>query len=282
MKIVITENQLKILIKETTNPCPSGKKEDPLITLTQIKNGSILEKGYCNSSEDSAIVKIQKMLQDKGLLDSKSYNGYYGDKTQDAVKSLWKPSEVKGTEIGKKTLEKLEGTETKEPEKDVDTTTKKVSDSEALKLFNGLTKDEKILVCTLIGEAGGETNPTKSMTAVANVLKNRADVDHFNFGDTSVNQALADYQFSMWNDYNEGDEVLQDVFDKFKNHNEMKNAINIVKSINSIADITGGAKFYYANYVTPDWIKNTDTTKWVPTITIGKHKFGNVVRKKKK
>jgi hypothetical protein len=103
--------------------------------MTQIKNGSILEKGYCNSSEDSAIVKIQKMLQDKGLLDSKSYNGYYGDKTQDAVKSLWKPSEVKGTEIGKKTLEKLEGTETKEPEKDVDTTTKKVSDSEALKLF---------------------------------------------------------------------------------------------------------------------------------------------------
>jgi hypothetical protein len=54
------------------------------------------------------------------------------------------------------------------------------------------------------------------------------------------------------------------------------------RSINSIKDITGGAKFYYANYVTPNWTKETDTTKWVPTTTIGKHKFGNVVTKPKK
>lgn len=283
MKIIITESQFNLLLKETVNPCPEGKKEDTLITLDQIRNGSIIEKGYCNPSENSAIVKIQTMLQDMGLLDTKSYNGYYGEKTQEAVKKLWEPSEVKGTQIGKKTLEKLEGTEEDdvvvEPKKE--TKTEKVSESDALKLFNALTKNEKILVCTLLGEAGGESNPTKGMTAVANVLKNRAETNHYNYGSTATSQALANYQFSMWNKYNQDKESLQDVYDKYKEHDEMQNAINIVKSINTIDDITGGAKFYYANYVSPSWAKNTDTTKWVPTATIGKHKFGNVVPKSK-
>jgi spore germination cell wall hydrolase CwlJ-like protein len=283
MKIIITESQYNLLLNEITSPCPEGKSEDALITLDQIKSGSIIEKGYCNSNETSAIVKIQKMLQDKGLLDTKSYNGYYGEKTQEAVKKLWEPEIVKGIQIGKKTLKKLEGNETPEnvtPENTTTTTSEKVTKSEALKLFNQLTKNQKIIVCTLIGEAGGETNPVKGMTAVANVLKNRADVNHYNYGATPQSQALADYQFSMWNDYNEGDEVLQDVYDKFKEHDQMQNAITIAKSIDSIGDITGGAKFYHATYVKPNWAKNTDTTKWVPTITIGKHIFGNVVNKK--
>jgi len=279
MKIIITESQFDLLLKETTSPCPEGKKEDALITLDQLRNGSVIEKGYCNSNTNSAIVKIQTMMQEKGILDTKSYNGYYGDKTQDAVKKLFEPSVVEGTKIGPKTLEKLEGNTTTEKEK-TEIKSDKVSETDALKLFKVLTKDEKIVVCTLIGEAGGETDPAKGMQAVANVLKNRAETNHYNFGSTPSKQALADYQFSMWNKYNTGDEVLQDVFDKFKNHNEMKTAINIAKSINSIDDITGGAKFYYANYVSPSWAKNTDTTKWVPTTTIGKHKFGNVVPKK--
>ena len=108
MKIIITETQFKYLF-ENTNPCPEGTKEDKLITLQQIRDGKIIEKGYCNGSESSAIVKIQKMLQDKKLLDTKSNNGYYGNKTQEAIKKLWEPDEVTGTQIGKKTLEKLEG-----------------------------------------------------------------------------------------------------------------------------------------------------------------------------
>jgi len=279
MKIIITERQLNYLLEATNSPCPEGKKEDTLITLDQLRNGSTISKGYCNSNENSAIVKIQTMMQDKGILDSKSYNGYYGDKTQEAVKTLFEPSVVEGTKIGLKTLEKLEGTTKVEKEK-VEVKSDKVSKSDALKLFNPLTKNEKILVCTLLGEAGGESNPAKGMQAVANVLKNRAETNHYKYGSTPVSQALADYQFSMWNGYNNGKEVLQDVFDKFKNHDEMQTAINISKSIDSITDITGGAKFYYANYVSPSWAKNTDTTKWVPTTTIGKHKFGNVVNKK--
>ena len=288
MKIIITESQYRLIIEETTNPCPEGVKENELITLEQVKLGSTISKGYCNSSENSAIVQIQKMLQTKGLLDTKSYNGYYGDKTVSAVKKLWEPSVVEGTIIGKKTVEKLETTEvtpktnTTTPTKNTTISSETVKKDEALRLFNGLTKNQKIIVCTLLGEAGGESDATKGMTAVANVLKNRAEDDHNGYGTTTVKQALAKYQFSMWNDYNNGNEVLQDVYDKFKDHDKMKTAINIAKSINGMKDITGGAKFYYANYVSPSWAKETDTTKWVPTKTIGKHKFGNIVPKSKK
>ena len=55
MKIIITESQYKKLLNEITSPCPEGKKEDTLITLDQLKNGSVIDKGYCNSSENSAI-----------------------------------------------------------------------------------------------------------------------------------------------------------------------------------------------------------------------------------
>jgi len=272
MKIIITESQLKNLV-ENVNPCPEGKKEDALITISQLKNGKIIEKGYCNSSEQSALVKIQKMLQDKKLLDSKSYNGYFGDKTQEAIKKLWNPSEVKGTQIGVKTLEKLEG------EKEVKISDKKIESSTS---FNSLSGNVKKIVCTLLGEAGGESNAYKSMQAVANVLQNRAENDFMGFGTTPEKQALANRQFSMWNRYNDKSESLQDVYDRYKNHDQIDNAISIAKSISGIKDITGGALYYYANYVSPYWAKETDTSKWVPTATIGNHKFGNVVEKKKK
>ena len=272
MKIIITESQLKSLV-EGVNPCPEGKKEDVLITISQLRNGKIIEKGYCNSSEQSAIVKIQQMLQDKQLLDNKSYNGYYGDKTQEAIKKLWSPSEVKGTQIGLKTLEKLEG------EKEVKVSDKPIESSTS---FNSLGGNVKKIVCTLIGEAGGESNTYKSMQAVANVLQNRAKNDFMGFGTTPEKQALANRQFSMWNRYNDDSESLQDVYDRYKNHDQIDTAITIAKNISNISDITGGALYYYANYVSPYWAKETDTTKWVPTTTIGSHKFGNVVKKKKK
>ncbi len=272
MKIIITETQLKNLV-ENVNPCPEGKKEDALITISQLKNGKIIEKGYCNSNEQSALVKIQQMLQDKKLLDNKSYNGYFGDKTQEAIKKLWNPSEVKGTQIGVKTLEKLEG------EKEVKVSDKKIESSTS---FNSLSGNVKKIVCTLLGEAGGESNAYKSMQAVANVLQNRAENDFMGFGTTPEKQALANRQFSMWNRYNDKSESLQDVYDRYKNHDQIDNAISIAKSISGIKDITGGALYYYANYVSPYWAKETDTSKWVPTATIGNHKFGNVVEKKKK
>jgi spore germination cell wall hydrolase CwlJ-like protein len=271
MKVIISETQFKYIL-ENTNPCPEGTKEDELITLQQIKDGKIIEKGYCNAGESSAIVKIQKMLQDKNLLDTKSNNGYYGNKTQEAIKKLWEPDEVKGTQIGKKTVEKLEGKKEEKKEKEV---------SEK-KEFNDLSEKNKKIVCTLLGEAGGESDPYKSMQAVANVLKNRADNNFMNNGSSVESQALANKQFSMWNKYNSGGEKLQDVYNKYKNHKQLTTAISIAENIGGLSDVTQGAQFYYANYVKPYWTKDTDTTKWVPTVTIGNHKFGNVVKKKKK
>lgn len=270
MKIVITETQLAYLL-ENTNPCPEGQKENELITIDQIRDGKIIEKGYCNSKDESAIVKIQKLLQDKKLLDTKSHNGYYGDKTQEAIKKLWEPDNVKGTQIGKKTLEKLEGEKKEEKPKLEETTT-----------FSDLSEKNKKIVCTLLGEAGGESDAYKSMQAVANVLKNRADNNFMGYGSSVEKQALANKQFSMWNKYNNGGEKLQDVYNKYKNHKQMANAITIAENIESIKDVTDGAQFYYATYVKPYWSQDTDTTKWVPTVTIGNHKFGNVVNKKKK
>jgi len=272
MKVVITESQFKYLL-ENTSPCPEGKKENELITLDQIKDGKIIEKGYCNSSESSAIVKIQKLLQDKKLLDTKSNKGYYGDKTQEAIKKLWEPETVKGTQIGKKTLEKLEG---EKKEKDDE------PKSEETTTFSDLSEKNKKIVCTLLGEAGGESDAYKGMQAVANVLKNRANEDFLGYGTSVEKQALANKQFSMWNKYNSGKEKLQDVYNKYKDHKQLANAISIAQNIESIKDVTDGAQFYYATYVSPYWSKDTDTTKWVPTVTIGNHKFGNVVKKKKK
>ena len=280
MKIILTETQYKNLIYliESNNPCPSGTKVSDLITLDDVKNGTILTKGYCNNNSNSAIVKIQQMLKKKSLLDSSSPEGYYGDKTKQGIIDLFKPTNVTGEKIGPNTVAELE------KEKEVKKETKKtdkVEPDKALELFNKLSDDDKVLVCTLLGEAGGESDPKTGMRAVANVLKNRAENNHLSKGKTAVAQALANKQFSMWNSYNSGTLKKQDVYNKYKKHDQMQVAIDIVNSMNSIEDITKGANFYYADYVSPAWSKSTDTTNWVKTVEIGNHIFGNVVPKPK-
>ena len=284
MKIIITEKQLGNLkfLLESDNPCPSGTKTSDLITIDDVKNGTILTKGYCNNTSDSAIVKIQKMLKNKNLLDSSSPEGYYGDKTQQAVKDLFKPLNVTGEKIGPKTVAELEKEEKEEETEKVTITGDKVKPDEALKLFNALSDNNKVLVCTLLGEAGGEADPKTGMQAVANVLKNRAESDFQSRGKTAVAQALSNKQFSMWNSYNDGSLTKQDVYNKYKKHDQMKVAISIVNSMSAIDDITKGANYYYADYVSPAWAKTTDTTNWVKTAVIGNHIFGNVVPKPKK
>ena len=279
MKIIITESQYNLLLNEITSPCPEGKSEDALITLDQIKSGSIIEKGYCNSNETSAIVKIQQMLKKKSLLDSSSPEGYYGDKTKQGIIDLFKPTNVTGEKIGPNTVAELE--KEKEVKKETKKTNK-VEPDKALELFNKLSDDDKVLVCTLLGEAGGESDPKTGMQAVANVLKNRAESDFQSRGKTAVAQALSNKQFSMWNSYNDGSLTKQDVYNKYKKHDQMKVAISIVNSMSAIDDITKGANYYYADYVSPAWAKTTDTTNWVKTAIIGNHIFGNVVPKPKK
>lgn len=282
MKIIITESQFNRLLKESTNPCPEGKKEDILITLDQLRNGSTISKGYCNSNENSAIVKIQTMMQDKGILDTKSYNGYYGDKTQEAVKKLFEPTSVEGTKIGPKTLEKLEGNKTEPKKENVNSNDKfEITKTEAKLLFNELSYNEKLVVTTLLYEAGGEQNKKEGMIAVAKVLKKRADNNFGDFGTTMAKQAIAKnskskyYQFSCWND------GIENAFKQKEDHTGMKMAIYIMNNVDSLPDNTGNAYYYYTGS-TPYWAKETKDSTWVETNKVGNHIFGNVVKKKKK
>jgi hypothetical protein len=77
MRYILTESQYIDLLNESISPCPEGKKEDTLITLDQVRKGIVLKKGYCNSSSNSALVKIQTMMQKKGILDDNTSNLRY-------------------------------------------------------------------------------------------------------------------------------------------------------------------------------------------------------------
>lgn len=137
--------------------------------------------------------------------------------------------------------------------------------------------DHEILAATLVGEAGGETDPKKGMTAVLNVLKNRSKQKET----SKAGEALRPYRFSMWNDVtknisNKSDyhiPSIKNIVNKWKKHPQWKNAIELIKS--DPKDITGGANSYYAyrgnNKVAsaPDWV-----SKWKKTADIGNHRFG--------
>lgn len=266
MKIIITESQLKFLI-ETTELCKAGtgnKVRDTLVTLDDLRNGKIIEKGYCNDSENSAIVKIQKMMKEQDLLDFDGILGYYGDKTQNAVKTLFLPQEVEGIQIGKKTLEKLEN----------GGGDKKTANDLASKDYIYGVDPQEVIAATLIGEAGGETN-SNSLRAIYDVLENRAgnNIDY-----ELAYKALQRLQFSCWNDIGRNSSEIQSYINDKKEHSKWDDAMSIVKSKDS-GNVTKGATHYYAykgpNAISiedgPDWLKEMKTTT-----NIGNHKFGVV------
>lgn len=271
MKIIITERQLRKIILESDSPCPDGKKEDTLITVEDLKGGKTLGLGYCNSSIDSAIVYVQKKLKDSGNLKWGGKLGYFGDMTLKALCGFLGYTDCeKSIKIGKNTIKKLEN------EKD-----------SAKSLFDELNKTEKVLVCTLLGEAGGEDNPYEGMQAVANVLNNRATINHEKRGNTPYKQALSPSQYSMWNTYNSGEKKIEDIYKLYENHDEMKNAIKIANSVNSIKDITEGSTHYYNSDKTGGfpWKKEVPygkkTMVWKELKKIGKHTFGKYIIKSK-
>ena len=269
MKIIITENQLKKLIEPKT-PCLNNKEEDDLITVDDmIKKEKKIGLGYCNGSNSSAIVFAQKKLKSLGFLNWDGDLGYFGNLTLKSLCKFLGYEECEGTiQIGKETIAKLKNDE-----------------GTAKSLFNKLNNTEKVLVSTLIGEAGGEDIPYKGMLAVANVLKNRGKINHENRGDTPYKQALNPSQYSMWNTYNSGKKKMEEIYKLYENHDEMKNAIKIVNNINSIKDITGGSTHYYNSKKTGGfpWKKvipyGRKTKIWKELKKIGSHTFGKYIFK---
>jgi hypothetical protein len=274
MKIIITENQLKKLVLESDTPCPSNKEEDKIITVSDLKNGEKISLGYCNGSSKSAIVFVQKKLKEMGYLKWNGDLGYFGKLTLNSLCKFLRYEECEESiKIGKKTIEKLENEE-----------------DSPRSLFDELNETEKVLVCTLIGEAGGEDNPYEGMQAVANVLNNRAEINHEKRGNTPYKQALNPSQYSMWNSYNSGKKKIEDIYKLYEDHDEMENAIKIVNSINSIKDITEGSTHYYNSNKTDGFPKNWEKevpynkkTKlvWKKIKKIGKHIFGKYILKSK-
>ncbi len=139
--------------------------------------------------------------------------------------------------------------------------------------------DIDIIAATIIGEAGGEGY--KGMTAVKNVLQNRADKK----STIPAREALRPKQFSMWNKATAGVSVpedfaedgrpasIQSIIDMYKTHSKWTTAVTLAKS--KIKDITGNATKYYASAGAqeidpPYWAKD-----WKDPITIGNHTFGN-------
>jgi hypothetical protein len=253
VKILITEKQFIRLVEDSAqSPCPSGKAEDALITVDDVKNGKSIQKGYCNSSPNSIIVQVQKKLKDLNYLTWSGPLGYYGDSTAEALKNFYlKQScsrQVDGTMIGKNVWESL-----LTPDR-----------------YNRYHSNLDIIAATLWGEARGESK--QGQIAIYNILKNRARKS----GGTSLKQIAAEclkpYQFSYWNDKG----FLKDpkcakgsLGVEPKELTEFKNLVNSNPS-NNIGQSTHYVNKKYAT-TKNKWWENKEKFKFITKI--GDHEF---------
>ena len=277
MKIIVTENQLKKLVNEVNfNPCPKGVEVNEKITIKDLINGKTIPFGYCNNDSDSAIVKIQDKLQQKKLMSKSLPKGYFGNNTLESICKLMDVKNCdKTVKIGKKTISKL-------------------FSKDENSLFDELSDDDKIVVLTIVAEAGGEENTYNAMKAVANVLYNRLPstniTSEFKKYPTMSSQAMVNKgDFSCWNSKNYDGKTKEEVYEMWdvKNHKQLNNAIKILKG-DYKNDITGGSTHYYNSKKTGGfpWKKkikhnsNKNYTwykEWKPLKKIGNHKFGKYV-----
>lgn len=218
------------------------------------------------SNSNSALVVVQKELQKKGLLRSNVVPGYFGNETQVAIQKLFGYDSPEGIKIGKNTIKKVKGGS---------------SGGGSSSEFDKLNFAQKILVITLLGEAGGEGYD--GMLAVANVLKNRTKSGEFKSKGNEAKQALAPYQFSLWNPYTVQKKPFNDVAKHVLSvqKDSLPKAIKIVKNLSGISDNTAGSTHYYKDTLSFPWEKDTGLTKWRFLTKIGQHIFGKYIKKKK-
>lgn len=141
------------------------------------------------------------------------------------------------------------------PKVDTSTASSRVSSATQSKFSDS---DRTALVDTIIAEAGGEG--TDGMKAVAAVIKNRAD----RRGKSPLDIIKEPDQFTGYSKPGEG--ALKAMKDPVIRQ-EAENVLNGMFS-GSIADPTGGADHYHADYVNPSW-----AGKMKETAKIGRHLF---------
>lgn len=123
-----------------------------------------------------------------------------------------------------------------------------------------------IVARTAWGEARGEGYV--GMQAVINVIYNRASSPVVWWGDSPVDVALKDYQFSVWN---ENDPNRAQVLGVTKSDPEFRQALDLAKlaAFGQLEDVTGGADHYYNGaLVEPSW-----ASQMTYLGDIGNHKF---------
>mgnify|MGYP003635998803 CR=1 FL=1 len=262
-RFIITESEKKDIfnlygLSEQTekSPCPSGQGEDDLITYQDLKNGQVINKGYCNSNSNSGIVKIQKKLKSLGYFKWDGLLGYYGDKTAEAISNFYKSQacsrKTDGSALGKKTISLIE-----DPDR-----------------YNAHYSNEDILAATLWGEARGESE--EGMKAVYTILKNRGIKN----GDSSLSlrarmagEALRPKQFSYWNDKGFGGNPRCKQGKLGVDVSKLDKFMSIIDNDSTIEIIRGATHYANVADVTDDndWWNNKTKMKFI--VTIGKHNF---------
>lgn len=112
-----------------------------------------------------------------------------------------------------------------------------------------------IAIATMVLEAAGEG--FDGMVAVAEVIRNRAAEARENYGEV----CLAPYQFSCWNDAARAREFLA-------KHRDVFETAFRAWLASAGSNLTRGATFYHADYVSPSW-----ATGFTRSARVGRHLF---------
>lgn len=126
--------------------------------------------------------------------------------------------------------------------------------------------DQLTMARTMYGEARGEGS--NGMRAVGHVIKNRADkVSWWGTGISGV--ALKPWQFSAWN-ANDPNRAVIAILRPGQGNAVFDEAYRLAGLVidGTLADNTGGATHYHADYVSPDWKDDTKISA-----VIGRHTF---------
>lgn len=126
--------------------------------------------------------------------------------------------------------------------------------------------DRDLMIRTIIGEAGGESQ--QGQIAVADVIKNR--LASGGYGGNLHDVITAPKQFSVWNPGDPAGAMASGVSADSAQYQRIAAIVDAVMA-GKLADITGGAKNYYnPRGASPDW---ADKLAKIGDLTIGNHRF---------